>query len=293
MLYHYARTHTPSTRLHSYIKDGRRLAIALRNTSVDMAEKDTKVSVSSEGYRDAFDSFEYLEQYYRKTTYLDRLRHTLRCYHAAFQTLPSGLKVLDYGSGPVVMNVISAATKASEIVLADYVGKNRKTLQKWLDEDSDAFDWSPEFEFVVRELEKKSEKEVKERQELVRKLAKAVVHCDITQDPPIESGYDQLYDVVVSCLVMEGTARSHDEYVSNASRLGKLVKPGGTIMIYGVENKIGFYMIGGHKFPNVHATAEFAVSAFQEAGFVDITVEKYSPTDDPNRIYRFIKGTKC
>ena len=51
-------------------------------------------------------------------------------------------------------------------------------------------------------------------------------------------------------------------------------------------------MISGHKFPNIHVTAEFATSALQEAGFVDITVEKYFSTDDPNRIYRFIKGTK-
>ena len=190
------------------------------------------------------------------------------------------------------MNVISAATKASEIFLSDYVDQNCQILRKWIDEDADSFDWSPHFDIVVRELEGKSEKEVKERQDQVRKLVKAVVHCDITQDPPIECGYDQLYDVVICSLVMEGSARNHDEYVSNVVRLGKLVKPGGLIMIYGIENKVGYYMVGGRKFPNVHVTAEFAVSTLQEAGFVEITVDKCFPAETSDKIFRFIQGTK-
>ena len=43
------------------------------------------------------------------------LQHTFRCYHEAFQNLPSDVKVLDYGAGPVVISTISAATKASQI----------------------------------------------------------------------------------------------------------------------------------------------------------------------------------
>ena len=56
------------------------------------------------------------------------------------------------------------------------------------------FDWSPYFSRVVQGVEGKSEKEAVERQELVRRAVKAVVHCDITQNPPIEKGYDQEYD---------------------------------------------------------------------------------------------------
>ena len=132
-----------------------------------------------------------------------------------------------------------------------------------------------------------------ERQELVRKLVKAVVHCDITQDPPIERGYDQLYDVVTCSFVLEGTARNLDEYASNTAKLGKLVKPGGLILIYGVENKRGYYEIGDRKLPNVHATNEFTVQALEDAGFHNLTLDTFSPSDDdPHRIYRFIKGTR-
>ena len=247
-------------------------------------------SRSMSSYHDAFEPSAYLERYYNNTA--GRVQHTLRCYHDAFQTLPNDLKVLDYGSGPVILSAISAATKACEIVLSDYADENRKTLRQWLDGDSAAFDWSPHFDFVVRELEGKGTRDVKERQERLRKLVKAVVHCDLSQDPPIERGYDQLYDVVTSSLVMESAASNDEEYVSNASRLGKLVKPGGSVLIYGVENKIGYYTVGDCKFPNVHATAEFALKALKDAGFTDLTVDKFSPDDDPNKIFRFIKGTR-
>ena len=175
-------------------------------------------TVSTPNYHDLFDPYAYLERYFTFSAgSLNWSHHQLRCYHEAFQTLPNSLKVLDYGSGPVMLATISAAAKASEIVLSDYTDPNRRALRQWLDADSAAFDWSPYFSFVVRELEGKGEKEVGEREEQVRKLLKAIVHCDVTQDPPIERGYDQLYDVVTSSLVMESTARNHDEYVANIS----------------------------------------------------------------------------
>ena len=131
-----------------------------------------------------------------------------------------------------------------------------------------------------------------ERQELVRKLVKAVVHCDITQDTPIERGYDQLYDVVISSLVLEGTSDSIEEYTSNVSKLGKLVKPGGLILIYGIENKRGYYVIGDRKLPNIHVTPEFAMQTFKDAGFSNFTLDKLLPTDFPNFYFWFMKCTR-
>ena len=264
-----------------------------------MAEKDDIVARSD--YEEAFDPSSLFKMYYEWSTDTDfakagvrRVQHVLRCYHEAFQSLPSSsdLKVLDYSSGPVLMATISAATKASEIILSDYLDKNRKALQQWLDGDSAALDWSPHFKFVVRDLEGKGEQEVVERQELVRKLVKAVVHCDITLDPPIERDYDQLYDVVIVSLVFEGTSDSIEEYASNASKLGKLVKPGGLILIYGVENKRGFYVVGDRKLPSLHATPEFAMQTLKDSGFSNFTLDKLLPSDYPDAYFWFMKCTR-
>ena len=40
-----------------------------------------------------------------------------------------------------------------EIVLAEYSDSNRAELHKWLQWDSDAFDWTPLIKYVVMELE--------------------------------------------------------------------------------------------------------------------------------------------
>ena len=250
--------------------------------------------VSPKVYNDAFNSRKYLQQYYENSSskYSERVRHTLKCYHEAFSSLPGNLKVLEFGCGPVMMNVISAATKASEIILSDYTEKNCELLQKWLSEDSDAFDWLPHFQFVVQELEGKDEEEVKKRQDLVRKLVKAVVHCDITQEPPIQSDYDQLYDVVICCLVLEGATHSSEEYAAGISRLGKLVKKGGFLFMYGVENAAGYYTIGDLKLPNVCVSAEFVKKAAEDSGFSEVFIEKLYSHEEQTRIYRFLKAVK-
>ena len=242
-------------------------------------------------YEEAFDPTDYFDRYYSGNPPL--AQHMLRCYHTALQQVQGTVKVLDYGAGPLMLSCISSAAKASEIVLSDYTKGNRKALGQWLNGDSAAFDWTPHFRYVVQELEGKGEEEVDERQKMVRKLVKAVVHCDITQDPPITPGYDQPYDVVITSLVMEGAATNSEEYLANITRLGKLVKPGGIILYYGVENKQGYYQIGDHHFPNFYATAEFALKGFRDAGFDDLSVELFETSHTvTNRVFRFIKGTR-
>ena len=190
--------------------------------------------LSGTDYHRKFQASEYFNRYYAKPA--GPLYTSLRLYHEVFQSLPAGLRVLDYGSGPTIRTTISAATKASEIVLSDYAEDCRKVLRQWLEKHPDAFDWSPyfsidDFSHVVKDLEGKGEKEVEERQEEVRRLVKAVVHCDLTQDPPIERGYDQQYDVVMSSLCIDAVAGTREEYVQGVKKLAKLVKPGGILLL--------------------------------------------------------------
>ena len=45
--------------------------------------------------------------------------------------------------------------------------------------DPDAFNWSPHFDYVVKTLEGKGEKEAREREKLLRKKTNGVISCDI------------------------------------------------------------------------------------------------------------------
>ena len=255
-----------------------------------MAAGEHSVCCTGKDYLDKCDPSAFLQYYtvIRGTISEHRLRH----YHEVFVTLPQNIAVLDYGSGPTLLSTISAATKASEIVLSDYSDTNLQALRLWLHRDTAAFDWSPHFSFVVKELEGKGEEEVVERQEQVRKLVKALVHCDLTQDPPIDRGYDKLYDVVISSMVVESVAQNYDEYKLYISRQGKLVKPGGLLLLYSVENS-ELFEVGDFTFKDFPVSSEMAVNAMKNAGFDHVSVDKFSytlPTRE-YKTYMFIKGT--
>jgi hypothetical protein len=77
------------------------------------------------------------------------------------------LKVLDYGCGPVIAYIISAAgIEATEIVLADFTDGCREAVQLWLDKNPSAWDWTPYIKYVVQTLEgNEDEYEVTQREE--------------------------------------------------------------------------------------------------------------------------------
>lgn len=64
-----------------------------------------------------------------------------------------------------------------------------------------------------------------------------MVQCDVTQDPPIENGYDQQYDVVIANLCIAGASQTQADYRRSVAKLGKLVKSGGVVMVYDAERR--------------------------------------------------------
>ena len=194
------------------------------------------------------------------------------------------------------MTIISAATKASEIVLSDYAEQNRVAVREWLEKNKGSLDWSPYFCLVVKDMEGKDAEEVQIRQDQIRRLVKAVVYCDLTQDPPIEEGYNEEYDIVISSLVLEVVSQSSEDYKRNIKKLPKLVKLGGSLFLYSAESSgSGFYLAGDQKFKAFSVSKAHAIESMTEAGFCNITCEKVD--DSPERTgvvwsHNFFKGIK-
>ena len=72
-------------------------------------------------YDDFFDPKAYLG--YRFESVSEHHAAILNRLHQFYQTVPTGVKILDIGTGPIISYMISAASKASEIVLAEYTHK--------------------------------------------------------------------------------------------------------------------------------------------------------------------------
>ena len=82
--------------------------------------------MASQQNYELFDPWDYVDEY---DTVSDPFhRHSLKLLHEFYKSYgspPAGLKVLEFGAGPVIIYEISASLYASEIVLSEYTEKNR------------------------------------------------------------------------------------------------------------------------------------------------------------------------
>ena len=202
----------------------------------------------------------------------------LKELHQFYQSYPptAKLTILDIGTGPSVANTISAAPHAAEIVLSEYTEANRSTLLQWLNNDPNAFDLTHIFKHVVVDLEGKSEEEVPIRAELVRKVVKAVVPCDVTRDPPIPTEYVDQYDIVTEFLCLTAACSTREDYKAALVRLHALLKSGGRIVLYTVHCKVSptnaSYSVGPHNFFELRISKDFIFKSLEEAGFSNMKV---------------------
>ena len=225
---------------------------------------------------DRFDPFAYIKAKY--PTVNDWNSQPLKLLHNIYQSYGStsaGLKVLDFGCGPVPIYQCSSPLHASEIVFAEYTERNRNTLQMWLDNDPNAPDFTALFKYVVQDLEGKGEEEVVKRQDDLRRLAKGVIPCDILRDPPLlVPGYEGPYDIIFSSLCLVCACTTHEEYSQSIGRLTKYLKPGGKLILQSLQSPVGsyYFYIGSEKFFSLSVTPEFLNSTLSKNGYKDISI---------------------
>ena len=212
---------------------------------------------------------------------------------------PTDLKVLDYGCGPVVLNLASAAPKASELIFAEYAAENRTIIQKWAqDKENRENILSPYIKYVVRTLEGGSEEEAVKRESMLRSKVKAVVECDLTEDQFIAKGYEGPYDVVICSLVV-GVAYSDVEgYATGIKKLASLIKKGGYLLLYTTTRKESgraFYTVNDKKFHFVSLTEETIIAIMEQNGFRDLSYQLIPYNEkltDWDYDFFFISGNK-
>ena len=226
---------------------------------------------------DLFDPFVYIKNRYAIVTEWNS--HPLKLLHNIFQSYgstPAGLKVLEFGCGPVPTYQCSAPLHASEIVFAEYAERNRNTLQMWLDNDPNAPDFTALFKYVVQDLEGKGDDEVQKRQDDLRRLVKGVIPCDILCDPPLlVPGYEGPYDIIFSSLCLTTACTTREEYSQAIGRVTKYLKPGGKLILQGVRTSgdadYYYYSVGSEQFYALSVTPEFRSFALSENGYKDIS----------------------
>jgi hypothetical protein len=178
---------------------------------------------------DEFDPVLYLNNFYN--TIGSEGYGILHFLHEVFVQQAQDCKVLEFGGGPTIIGIMSAARIASEIHFAEYIPANRMIVQRWVDGDSSDFDWSPYFHAVL-ELEGQilpTEQQHAELVQQVRDKVTKVIHGDIYQRPPVAT--DMQYDVVMSHYCLDSVAGNYEEWLGFIKNLSSLLRSGGTIVL--------------------------------------------------------------
>ena len=228
-------------------------------------------------YRDVYRSVpsnfwvEYLSQVYDNVdVYHEFTLEHLHSFFQAYQPPVGGAKLLEFGGGPTISNLISAAPKCKEIIFGDYKEDNREHVNLWLKKDPSAFDWEPFFTHVVCTLEGGTDFDILKRKETLRSAIKAVMHCDIFQPEPVADKGP--YDIVTSCLCLEYVCQSTEDYREGIAKLARLLKPGGTLLMQSDENADAWTFAGRRMQANP-ISREVLIESLESAGFSHIVID--------------------
>ena len=241
-------------------------------------------------YKDSAEKWalDYLYEYYG--TVGDTHRFALKSLHKFYNTYQppaSGAKVLDFGGGPALSHLISASLKCKEIVFAEFADDCREQVNLWLKKEPSAYDWRPFFSYVVSTLEGGTERDVKEREELLRSHVKSVIPCDVFKSPPLEDSGP--YDIIFSGLCLEYVCPSKDSYKESVARLAHILKQGGTLIIRAGENSTSFTHCG-QLVKSIPISKEFACESLQSAGLSVVDMDYLTLEEMPAEIVELVPG---
>ncbi|KAM4651558.1 indolethylamine N-methyltransferase-like [Discoglossus pictus] len=190
---------------------------------------------------------------------------TLKNLHETFTT--GGVKgdtLIDIGCGPTIYHLLSACKAFKNIITSDFLPQNTAEIEKWLNKDPSAFDWTPIIKFVCG-LEGNSEN-WKTKEETLRRTVQQVLNCDVTKNNPLEPHVLPPADCVLSCLCLEAPCKDIDEFRNTLKNLKNLIKPGGHLIVLSVLN-CTFWYSGKTCFSSVKINKESMEKVFIEAGY--------------------------
>ncbi|KAJ1175367.1 hypothetical protein NDU88_000655 [Pleurodeles waltl] len=192
----------------------------------------------------------------------------------------SGRTLIDIGSGPSILQLISACEAFEEIIATDFTDANRHELEKWLKNEPGAFDWSPVVKTVC-ELEGDREK-CFEKEEKLRKKVSRVLKCDVTQNRPLDPIVLPAADCLITSLCLETACKDYEAYCAAMKNITSLLRSGGHLVIVGVLGDT-FYTVGDQTFSCLELDEESVRKAVVGAGCTITRMEIFAIPEDEHQ----------
>ncbi len=229
---------------------------------------------------------DYLREYYDR---LDGENATLLSFFArAYADLPKDSLLLDFGSGPTIYALISAAPRVREVHVADYLDTNVTEIRKWICRTKSRFDWTEYFQFALRtEGLRAGQREADDRAELLRRKIKWVGRCDALRSPPLDSPDLQRYDVVVSNFCAECISGDRSSWQQAVQNIVSLVRDGGKAIMCAIESA-DYYTLRSTRLRSVSINQDDLRRVLVSAGVDGDTLDISRTRSLKNRGYRGI-----
>jgi hypothetical protein len=218
----------------------------------------------------------YLRQYFE---IVDGENSELLAFHARAQSMiPAGGRMLEFGGGPTIYQLISAAGRRREIHFVDYLEDNLAEIRRWLGAQPGRHDWAP---FTLRALEHEGAGgTVDDRHALIRSAVVRLGHCDALADRQIE--WAGTYDLVAVNFVLESITTDRDLWRQALARMLDLITPGGHLLMTALTGSAS-WRIGELDFPSTRLSAADIRHQIAACGMTLLLDEAVQPNfPDPN-----------
>ncbi|XP_053546053.1 nicotinamide N-methyltransferase [Bombina bombina] len=221
---------------------------------------------SGEKYQEHFDPKAYLASFCSFGSGRDNILHfrLQKCFKTFVLGGIKGKTLIDIGTGPSIYQLLSACEAFEEIIATDFTDNNRRELEKWLQKELGAFDWSATVK-IVCELEGNRETYI-EKEDKLRRIIKRVLKCDVTKSNPLEPEVLPLADCLITALCLETACKDLDAYHCAIKNISTLLKPGGHLVIIGVLGDT-FYKVGQQTFFCLPLDEHKVRQAVEDAGY--------------------------
>lgn len=181
---------------------------------------------------DIYDHFkprDYLNYYYNRID--DENRSLLEFFAESYKGVPTDAHMIEFGGGPTVYQIISAAKYVKKIDFCDYLQSNIDEIELWKGGSAKAFNWD---NFIRQALDIErhavNESAVKERSKLVKNSLSELLQGNAFLTDPCGEEYREKYDVMGLVFVPEGITNSKPAWESALKNILTLLKPGGILV---------------------------------------------------------------
>lgn len=215
-----------------------------------------------------FDPLAYMYEYYASVGSENQalLRFFDRAYDHIFAQRRQA-RILEYGGGPTIYQLLSAARYDVTVDVSDYLDVNLRELRTWLRDEPGQFSWDAFVAFVLGlEGHAADCAAVRARADLLRSKVRRLLHCDARSDWPLETTTRECFDIVSANFVLEAITGDVDEWRRILSNVLQLVSAEGYFVLSTVIDA-EHYRVGDRFYPSTPLTPATVLAELRRARY--------------------------